>query len=295
MSADTLEKINDIKAIDAYLEDQEQRYTDIVDGTQKQVHWADQVGQKTEYSIIYMHGFSASRGEVAPLSEIIAKHLKANVFYTRLSGHGRSVEAMGEPDVDDWLEDSKEAYKIGSMIGDKVIAIGTSTGGTLIAWLAHQDFADSLHSAVMISSNFGVRDKKAYLLPYRLGMKIAKWINGPYWRFEVQNELHAKYWTEKYPLDAVVPMIELVKMVNKLDRSEISIPHLNIYSRSDEVINPSQIERYHQELGGQQNQLVEVKSESNCGNHVLAGDACSPTTTDDMAQIIKEFLAKLSD
>ncbi|MDD4273595.1 MAG: hypothetical protein PHG14_07705 [Desulfobacter postgatei] len=38
---------------------------------------------------VYIHGFSATRKETAPLSDLVAKTLNANLFYTRLSGHGR--------------------------------------------------------------------------------------------------------------------------------------------------------------------------------------------------------------
>jgi esterase/lipase len=286
--------LTELTQIDQYLYDQESVFDDLIEGTEKGVHWANQVGEKTEYSIIYIHGFSASRGEVAPLPEIIAKRLNANIYYTRLTGHGRSNDAMAEASMQDWLNDTEQAYKIGSMIGDKIIVLGTSTGGTLTAWLAMQDFADSLHALIMISSNFGVRDKKAYLLPYRLGMALAKMINGPYHSFDVANPLHAKYWTEKYPLEAVIPMLELVRHVNSLDFSKLSLPHLNIYSDQDEVIEPSAIRRYHRQLGGSKNRLVAVKSESDCGHHVLAGDACSPSTTIETADLIMDFLNGLN-
>jgi len=279
--------------IDDYLKSKEAIYSDIVENTEKVVHWAGEAGQKTEFSIIYIHGFSASRQEVMPLPELVAKAFNANVYYTRLNGHGRSVEAMGEPSMQDWIDDTVEAYEIGQTIGEKVIVIGTSTGGTLLAWLEQQDFADALFASILISPNFDVRDKKAYLLPYSLGMTVAKWINGPYYRFEVQNEIHAKYWTEKYPLEAVVPMVELVNEVYYMERSHITLPHLIIYSDKDEVIDPKAIKRYFSQLGGNQNQLNEVVSQSVCGNHVLAGDACSPETTEEVTQSITSYINSL--
>jgi len=252
--------------IDDYLKSKEAIYSDIVENTEKVVHWAGEAGQKTEFSIIYIHGFSASRQEVM---------------------------AMGEPSMQDWIDDTVEAYEIGQTIGEKVIVIGTSTGGTLLAWLEQQDFADALFASILISPNFDVRDKKAYLLPYSLGMTVAKWINGPYYRFEVQNEIHAKYWTEKYPLEAVVPMVELVNEVYYMERSHITLPHLIIYSDKDEVIDPKAIKRYFSQLGGNQNQLNEVVSQSVCGNHVLAGDACSPETTEEVTQSITSYINSL--
>ena len=60
--------------------------------------------RQTELALVYLHGFSASRQETAPLSEDLARQLGANLFVTRLSGHGRSPQAMGEPSVRDWLQ-----------------------------------------------------------------------------------------------------------------------------------------------------------------------------------------------
>ena len=51
----------------------------------------------------------------------------------RLAGHGRSGAAMAEPLAGDWIEDMAEAMAIGRRLGDRVVVIATSTGGTLAA------------------------------------------------------------------------------------------------------------------------------------------------------------------
>ena len=60
---------------------------------------------QTQWAVVYIHGFSASRMETAPLADTIATALGANLFYARLAGHGRGGAAMGEPSVQDWLAD----------------------------------------------------------------------------------------------------------------------------------------------------------------------------------------------
>ena len=82
--------------------------------------------------------FSATRQETAPLSELVSQALGANLFYTRLTGHGRTGSALACARVNDWLNDVVEAYEIGRRLGKKVIMIGCSTGGTSLAWLAHR-------------------------------------------------------------------------------------------------------------------------------------------------------------
>ena len=100
--------------IDAYLARQEEKFDDIRSGLQKQIVWAYPNSKaKTPLSIVYVHGFSASSGEVRPLPDIIAANLGANLYYTRLQGHGRTGDAMGEATVQGWLNDIAEAIDLG--------------------------------------------------------------------------------------------------------------------------------------------------------------------------------------
>ena len=87
--------------------------------------------RKTPYSVVYLHGFSATRQETAPLAECVADSLGANLFETRLAGHGREREPLADVRAEDWLHDAAEALAIAARLGERVIVIGTSTGATL--------------------------------------------------------------------------------------------------------------------------------------------------------------------
>jgi hypothetical protein len=51
--------------------------------------WAnDSLKQKTEYAIVYLHGFSASQEEGNPVHRNIAKQFGCNLYLSRLSQHG---------------------------------------------------------------------------------------------------------------------------------------------------------------------------------------------------------------
>ena len=125
--------------IDGYLAKREANYSDIKPGAQKQMIWLDPATKsKSPYSVVYIHGFSASLAEVRPVPDLVAKEIGANLFYTRLTGHGRTGDAMAEAKVNDWYNDVAEALAIGRATGGKVIVIATSTGGTLATWAATQ-------------------------------------------------------------------------------------------------------------------------------------------------------------
>ena len=98
----------------------------------KKILWAGKSSQKTSLSIVFIHGFSATRVELSPVIEEVAKSLGANVFFTRLTGHGQDGIALSDATFSDWITDTNEAIRIGEVIGDEVILIGSSTGCSLI-------------------------------------------------------------------------------------------------------------------------------------------------------------------
>ena len=98
----TLRAVDLPEDLDRYLAASEAQFADIVPNTEKAIIWAGASHVKTPVSVVYLHGFSATRQEVVPLADIVAAELGANLFYTRLTGHGRSGEAMAEATVNDW-------------------------------------------------------------------------------------------------------------------------------------------------------------------------------------------------
>lgn len=176
----------------AYLARREAAVPDIRDGLEKEIIWANpMIHARTPLSIVYVHGFSASKGEVRPLPDEVADQLDANLFYTRLTGHGQGGAAMADGSVNAWINDYAEALAIGRAIGDKVIVIATSTGGALAAWAATQPGAsDGVAAIAFISPNFGVRASGAELLTMPWGREIAQLFAGKERIFPPRNPLH---------------------------------------------------------------------------------------------------------
>ncbi len=131
----------------------------IRDGLAKEIVWADPVAKaKTPLAVVYVHGFSASKGEVRPLADKVAAALGANLFYTRLTGHGQDNAAMATGSVNAWVNDYAEALAIGRKLGERLIVISTSTGGSITTWAATQrGRSDGVAALVMISPNYGCR------------------------------------------------------------------------------------------------------------------------------------------
>lgn len=66
--------------LDGWLAAREACVGDIVPGTEKKIFRAGQPGARTERSLVYIHGFSATRRETAPQAEVVAEKLGANLF-----------------------------------------------------------------------------------------------------------------------------------------------------------------------------------------------------------------------
>jgi esterase/lipase len=288
----------DLINLDKQLEASEALYSDIVEGTQKMVSWYAEPGQRTEVSIVYLHGFSATHKELSPMTEQLAEKLQANVFYSRLTGHGRSDDAMAEATREAWKKDAQEAYNIGSAIGERVILIGTSTGATLVTWLSAQELAEPPLANILISPNFAIKSGGSWVLKNSLGLWLVKQLNGNYRGFQPLNDFHARYWTERYPLEALVPMLELLDDVDELDKSKITTPQLFVYSPDDHVIDPEKVLETANEFAGAKVTLVPFTSSTDPAQHVLvgrgstAGDDVQPQV-DNMLNILVPYLEQL--
>jgi len=283
-----------LENVETQLERQERLFTDIVAGTEKHIRWFDRSRQASEFSIVYLHGFSASRQELNPLIEELADDLRANVFYTRLQGHGRSDDAMAEGSVAGWKKDTLNAYQVGQLLGKKVIVVGTSTGATLATWLNTQALALDIYANILISPNYGVQNSSAKIVKWPFGLWLVKLINGDYHSFTPMNEFHARYWTERYPLDAVVPMLELVDEVSELDKSSIATPQLIIYSPNDKVVNVEEISRTAAQMTSAKVTKIPFMISKDPYQHVLVGKASSIDEVDDMLIILNNFLSDIA-
>lgn len=276
--------------LDNYLKNSEATIDDITPGTEKTILWVEKPGVKTPISVIYLHGFSATRQEAAPLAEIVADNLGANLFYTRFSGHGRTNEAMLECTVNAYANDIYEAIEIGRRIGDKVIVIGLSTGGTAATWLAMQPMAKHVSAFILISPNFGLVDKRSFLLTWPWGGRIAELVNGLEYGWEPRNELHGKYWTCRFPTRALLPMMEFVKLTRSLPLDTIQKAMLVIYSPDDQIVASDAIEKTFKKIGSNRKRLIAIINTDAPQDHVLAGDILAADSTRKIADIILEFV-----
>ena len=276
--------------LDAYLARSEARFHNITPGAEKTIIWAGDAGQQTEYAIVFLHGFSATRQELAPLPEQVAAQLGANLYLARLAGHGQTGAELSQTTVNQWLNDAQEAWALGRRLGKKLILIGNSTGATLATWLAAQAWAADIAALILISPNFGPAAPGAALLTWPWGEQLATAIQGPERVWEPANEGQARYWTTRYPTRALLPMMALVKLMERAPLERIQQPILTIYSPADTVIDPGKVAPTLTRIGSLVQEVVTVPAGGQGSNHILAGDICWPENTRPLVSKILTFL-----
>ena len=281
--------------IDQYLKKIEGQFLDIKEGVEKKVIWAEEINKKTPISIVYIHGFTASSEEVRPLPDKIANDLNANLFFTRLTGHGRNPTAMETCSIPNWMKDLHEAIEIGSRIGEKVILMSSSTGGTISVTSAlDKEVSQKILGYIFMSPNFGINNKFANMISWPFSEYWLKLILGKNIKHNARNNLNKKFWTMSYPTNALIPMGKLIKEVNKKDFSTVDKPALFYFSMEDKVVDPNKIKKFISNWGGEiTTKIVKLSSKDDKFSHVLAGDIISPNQTENAKLIMINWIKNL--
>lgn len=278
------------KDLDAYLKQQEASVKNIRPNTEKIIVWADpKTKQQTPISIIYLHGFGATRKETDPLCSILAKAMGANLYYARLRGHGRDGDALGAAKAGEWLQDAHEAYEIGRRLGKKVLIAATSTGATIALWMAATRTMPDLGGLALFSVNIKPKDaaSRVFLLPW--GIQLAKLIAGKRYKWKPYSKQQALYWTYDHPIEALGEMMGLVQLLEKVDYSKIKVPTIVVYSGKDRVIDVSALRKSFKKLGSANKKMIDIGDTPNPYDHVIAGDIANPTTTKTIAEKVIAF------
>jgi alpha-beta hydrolase superfamily lysophospholipase len=265
--------------LDVWLEEQEQAFPGIVPGTEKQVIWAGAEGEKTPTAIVYLHGFSGSSVDIKPVPDLAAEALGANLFYTRLTGHGLGGPALGAATPEAWIDDTAEALAIGRRLGDRVLVIATSTGGTLATMaMADPDVSQDVAGLVLISPNFRMKSTKARILDLGYAPVWAPWLMGPEYSTTPTSQAHETYWTTSYPTSALFHVAALIRAALTIDPTTIEVPLLVLYSPNDQVVEQARTVSFLEDWGGPIRwEPREMTDQDDPNSHMITGDIRSPS------------------
>ena len=254
-------------------------------GNEAKIVWNNPAEKtKTKVAVLYLHGFSASQMEGFPTHLKFAEKYGCNLYLARLSGHGiDTTDAMFELTADRLWNSAKEAYAIAKNLGDEIVIMSTSTGGTLAIKLAAT--YPEIKGLINFSPNLEINDPAAFLLNDPWGLQIARLtFNGDFRTVEADAE-YKKYWYAKYRLESVVALEELVETIATTDTyQKVKCPVFSgVYYRDeenqDQVIRVSAVREMHREIATPEDQKLLVEFPT-AGNHVIANDRQSGALTE---------------
>lgn len=257
----------------------------------------DSARSKTPYSIVYLHGFSASQEEGDPTHREAAAFMGANLYLARLSEHGKDTsEQLLALTADSYWESAKEALAIGSQLGDQVILMGTSTGATQALQLAAA-FPDRVAALILYSPNIAINDPNAWLLNNPWGLQIARLVlGGNYNHPQDDRPIYKQYWNKPYRLEATVQLQEMLETTMLPETFQaIKQPVLMLYyfqdeANQDNVVRVDAMLKMFEQLGTTTAQKRAVAMPKT-GDHVIA----SPIKSKDVAGVIRETKQFMQD
>ncbi|SJZ52480.1 alpha/beta hydrolase [Consotaella salsifontis] len=279
---------------ESYLKREEADIPNLRLEAQKQIVWAYPASRaKTPLAIVYIHGFSASKAELRPLPDEIAGALHANLFFTRLDGHGRDGPGLAITDVNAWVNDLAEALAIADRIGEKTVIVANSTGAALATLGATvPGLMKNVQGLVLMSPNYRLQDWRAPLLTFPFARKLVPLFGSETTAAATSNPEIEKHWTRSFPTVSYLPMAALAKAARSADVSTIRIPAFFLFSPEDRVIDPNAVRAVASRWGAPA-ETMEVTGDSDPAHHVLAGDIISPATTDALAARIVDWIRSL--
>ncbi len=186
---------------------------DIKPDNEARIVWAnDSLRSPTAYSIVYLHGFSASQGEAMPMHYNIAQRYGCHLYLPRLVAHGLSdKDAFLQFNARSAVESAKEAIAKGKALGQKVILMSCSTGSTLALYLAAND--PDIAGIIALSPNIALADPNAWMLSGPWGLQIARLIfGGKYRQREPDSKETDRYWNSTYRLEGLIQLKLLMDM-----------------------------------------------------------------------------------
>lgn len=214
---------------------------DIKPGNRSEIFWYGDTIARTDYAVVYLHGYSASKYEGMPVATDYARKYGMNLYMPRLDEHGlETSEPLLYMTADGLWESAKNALAVGEKIGKKVILMSTSTGGTLAIYLAAM-YPEKVTGLINFSPNILPANKGISLLSGHWGLQIARAVQGGKYVRVDSSSYHPEQWSEGPRLESTVQLQALIDATMNVETfSRVKAPCLTLsYYKDDEHQDPT--------------------------------------------------------
>ena len=280
---------SDAAALEKYIATNESKHKLKPDNEARILWFNDSTKEKTNFAVVYLHGFSASQEEGDPVHQEFAKKFGCNLYLARLAEHGiDTTNPLANYTAEKSWRSAVEAYAIGRQLGQKVILVSTSTGSTLALKLCAE--YPEIAANIMMSPNIAINDPNAWMLNNHWGLQIAEIVEGKYRTTDDTSAISAQYWNHRYSTRSLVQLEELLESTMKESTfKKVTQPALMLYyfkdkDHQDPVLKVSSMKRMLTQLATPDSLKRQVPI-PNADNHVLA----SPIKSKDTESVKKEI------
>jgi esterase/lipase len=114
-------------------------------------------GRKVARAVIFFHGLTSCPAQADELADRLFA-MGYNVYIPRLPGHGEAdplTLSLGEVTAEQFAGLAEDSVSLGRGLGDEVLVIGLSAGGTMASWLAQT--SSGTDKAILVAPFFGPR------------------------------------------------------------------------------------------------------------------------------------------
>lgn len=280
----------DLRILEKEINQRERSFKNLKPDNQARIVWQNpNKKEKTPYSIVYLHGFTASQAEGDPTHLSIAKKYGCNLYLARLWGHGSSdPDALINLTADSLLQSAKEAVAIGQQLGEKVILMGTSTGAALALYIAANN--PQIAGVVLYSPLIDFYDSSTFLLDKPWGLYIARTMMGSvYLGRQAKNKEHEQYWMNQYRIEAAIALKSFIgNAMNEATFKKVKQPlFLGYYYKNEEeqdkVISITAAQKMFEQISTNPAQKKQVAF-AKVGDHVIASSIVSK----DVESVLRE-------
>lgn len=244
-----------LNQLDTHIALREKFVDDLKPGNEAKIIWQDSTKQKTKYCLLYLHGFSASQVEGAPVHTEFAKRYGMNLYLPRLEDHGReSINSFEKLTPASYMDSAKDALQVASLLGDKVIIMGCSTGATLGAYLAanHPQLIEGLF---FYSPNIDLYDTNSRVMLWPWGKHLLKRIEGgEYHHVNYSGSDGAKYWNSQYHINGLIALKGLIHQTmtsenfQKIKQPTLMCSFYKDEQVHDKVVSHIAMDRFYEEI-----------------------------------------------
>jgi len=150
--------------------------------------------ERQPLAVVYLHGFTASQAEGDPAHGALASACGAHLYANRLHDHGTDAPmAMAGTSPQAWRDDADAAFRIGLELGERIVLVATSMGGSLALDLA-AEHPDKVAALIAWSPGIRVFDEEQ--------LRAATLLEGPVIPPGDRSAYQRQYWSSVVHSDA---------------------------------------------------------------------------------------------